>query len=38
MIIIIYLYSAIYPNNYDHKRSPYLKTKNQNVRRDTQSY
>ena len=27
--MIIHLYSAIYPNNHDHKRSPYLKTKNQ---------
>ena len=28
--MIIYLYSAIYPNNDDHKHSPYLNTKNQN--------
>ena len=32
MIMIIHLYSAIYPNNHDHKRSPYLKTKKSKFR------
>ena len=35
--MMIYLYSATHPNDYDHKRSPHLNTENQSVRRKAKS-
>ena len=36
IIMTIYLYSAVYPNIYDHKRSPYFNTKKFKVLGDRQ--